>query len=309
MSKLLFTFPGQGAQVVNMLHQLPKSAESLLSKASSILEEDVFLLDTEEALKRTRAVQLCILIASVATAQYFIKQKIKPDFVTGLSIGAFPAAVISGAIAFEDALKLVSIRGALMEKAYPKGYGLVAIGGLPEKEVEKVVAKVHTDKNPAYLANFNAVDQFIVAGAIKALDVVIKQCQEKGATTAKRLAVSVPSHCPLLAKEAEALFQVANQIPFHRPEIAYLSGTTGRVLWQEDKIKEDICFNMARALRFVDALQAAYERGVRLVFEMPPGSVLTGLAKRVMIQGEAIACYDKPIKSLWRSFKQLKSLI
>lgn len=308
MGKILFSFPGQGAQVVGMLHKLSKTESKTLIEASRILEEDVLLLDTEIALKHTRAVQLCILIASVAKAKTLIKNSIIPDFVTGLSIGAFPAAVISGALSFEDALKLVSLRGDLMEKAYPKGYGLIALGGLPEKEVEKIVNATHTPTDPVYLANLNATDQFIVAGKETALETVMKKSQDRGATTAKRLAVSVPSHCPLLEQEANQLFQFAQNFSFKRPECAYLSGTTGRVLWQADKIKEDLCFNMARALHFADTLQAAYERGVRLALEMPPGAVLTGLFKRVMMEGEALSCEDKPLKSLIYSVKRLKGL-
>ena len=123
MNKILFTFPGQGAQIPGMLHELDRQGEhrTLLDQASDILGEDVMTLDTPQALERTRAVQLCILIAGVASASWLIAKKAVPDFVSGLSIGAFPAAVVSGALDFADALRLVSLRGELMEKAAPAG--------------------------------------------------------------------------------------------------------------------------------------------------------------------------------------------
>ena len=107
----LFVFPGQGAQRVGMLHGV---ALRILDEASAVLGEDVLRLDSAEALQSTRAVQLCLLIAGVAAARRLLEQAPAPDYVAGLSIGAYPAAVVAGALAFEDALRLVSLRGELM---------------------------------------------------------------------------------------------------------------------------------------------------------------------------------------------------
>lgn len=114
-----------------------------------------------------------------------------PDFVGGLSIGAFPAAVTSGALDFTDALKVVSLRGELMESAYPDGYGLSAISGLIEKDVETLIAAVQSPDNPVYLANYNATDQFVIAGSEAAMQAVLEKAREKGATKTDRLAVAV----------------------------------------------------------------------------------------------------------------------
>ena len=308
MNRMLFTFPGQGAQIPGMLHILSKSipCEKWLDQASDALGENIMRLDTEAALKRTRAVQLCILIAGVATADYLMKQKMVPDFAGGLSIGAFPAAVTSGALDFTDALKLVSLRGELMENAYPTGYGLSAISGLSDKDDSRLVGSVNPPETPVYHANYNADDRFLIAGTESAMQEVLDKAREKGATKTDRLAVAVPSHCPLLADSAQKLFDAMQHVHFKRPAIAYLSGSTGRVFWQADRIADDLAFNMARPLYWANAMTAAYERGVRLAVEMPPGSVLTGLAKRVMTDGDAVSIQQEGIHTVLKLGERLK---
>lgn len=289
--KLLLTFPGQGPQVPQMLHQLPvnETTQQLLSEASAVLGQDALALDSAEALQKTRAVQLCLLIAGVAYARELQQQGITADFVSGLSVGAFPAAVIAGALTFADAVRLVALRGQLMEEAYPAGYGLAAIVGLPLHRVEMLISQVNSVELPVYLANINAEDQLVIAGSEAAMAQVMALAKSAGAAKTQRLAVSVPSHCALLAQPAKELAQAMQQITLNRPQIAYLSGSSGRVLWQPERIADDLAFNMARTVRWHEAMVAAYEREVRLAIEMPPGAVLTGLTKKVMEQGEALS--------------------
>lgn len=289
--KILFTFPGQGPQVPQMLHQLPanETTQRLLSEACAVLDQDVLALDSAEALQKTQAVQLCLLIAGVAYARELQQHGVEADFVSGLSIGAFPAAVIAGALAFPDAVRLVALRGQLMEEAYPAGYGLAAIIGLPLRQVETLIAEVNSAELPVYLANINAEDQLVIAGSEAAMVQVMALAKTAGAAKTQRLAVSVPSHCALLALPAKKLAQAMKQVTINRPQVAYLSGSSGRVLWQPERIADDLAFNMARTVRWHEAMVAAYEREVRLAIEMPPGAVLTGLTKKVMEQGEALS--------------------
>ncbi|QPT13634.1 malonate decarboxylase subunit epsilon [Serratia rubidaea] len=289
--KILFTFPGQGPQTPQMLHQLPDNAVSreLLAQARQVLGEDPLLLDSAQALRKTRAVQLCLLIAGVAYARELEQNGVTADFVSGLSIGAFPAAVVAGALSFEDALQLVALRGELMEQAYPQGYGLAALVGLSQDRVEALIAQLHDGQSPLYLANINAEDQMVVAGSDDALQQIMALAKQAGAAKASRLAVSVPSHCPLLAQPADRLAAAMRAVTLRRPRIAYLSGSSGRVLWQPERIADDLAYNMARTVRWHEAMTAAYEREVRLAIEMPPGAVLTGLTRKVMTQGEALS--------------------
>ncbi|MEA9390914.1 malonate decarboxylase subunit epsilon [Acerihabitans sp. TG2] len=295
--KLMLTFPGQGPQVPGMLHHLPVSddARALLAQATTVLGAPVDELDSAEALQSTRAVQLCLFIAGVVYARQVLHAGIAVDMVSGLSIGAFPAAVCAGALSYADGVRLVALRGELMQQAYPEGYGLSAIAGLSRTQVENLIARIHSPALPVYLANLNAEDQFVIAGSVEAMTAVCHLASEQGASRTQRLAVSVPSHCELLAGPADQLAQAMAKVTLQRPEIAYLSGSTGRVIWQPERIAEDLARNMARPVHWQDAMVSAYERDVRLAIEMPPGTVLTGLTKRVMAQGEALALSQHPL--------------
>lgn len=282
MSSLL-VFPGQGAQQPGMLQHLPRD---LLGEASDVLGEDVLLLDNAAALQSTRAVQLCLLIAGVAAARQLA---MTPDYVAGLSIGAYPAAVVAGALRFSDALQLVSLRGELMQQAYPQGYGMTAIIGLDLVTVESLLTRVHSAERPVYLANINADNQVVIAGSDGAMQQVAELARSRGAGQAKRLAVSVPSHCPLLEVPAKQLAAAFARVTLQTPNIGYLSGSRARPVIKVDALRDDLAFNMCRVVDWRGTVQSAYERGVRLQIELPPGAVLTGLARRVFEQGTVIA--------------------
>lgn len=289
--KILFSFPGQGAQFTNMLHQLPKSevTQQVLNLASDVLQEDILNLDSETALKNTRSVQLCILITGVIYANLLQQQGVEADYVSGLSIGAFPAAVFSGALDLSDAIKIVSLRGELMQHAYPQGYGLTSIQGLLEQQVCLIVEQVNSDQYPVYIANFNDEQQFVIAGSDQAMLKVAQLAKKMGARKVVKLAISVPSHCPLLTKTAHQLAQAMDNISIKIPRISYLSANNARIINQVEKLRDDLAYNMARSVYWHETMTAAYERGVRIAIEMPPGAVLTGLTKKVMDQGEVIA--------------------
>jgi malonate decarboxylase epsilon subunit len=279
----LLVFPGQGAQQPGMLARLPRET---LTEASDVLGEDVTRLDCAEALQSTRAVQLCLLIAGVAASRQL---DMTPDYVAGLSIGAYPAAVVAGALGFSDALHLVSLRGELMQQAYPQGYGMTAIIGLDLATVEALLARVHSAEMPVYLANINADNQLVIAGSDAAMKAVAELAKGCGAGLAKRLAVSVPSHCPLLEVPAQRLAEAFAKVPMQTPKIGYLSGSRARPLIKPEALRDDLAFNMCRIVDWRGTVQSAYERGVRLQIELPPGAVLTGLARRVFEQGSVIA--------------------
>ena len=282
MSSLL-VFPGQGAQQPGMLARVPRET---LNEASDWLGENVTQLDSAEALRSTRAVQLCLLIAGVAASRQLA---MAPDYVAGLSIGAYPAAVVAGALGFSDALHLVSLRGELMQQAYPQGYGMTAIIGLELALVEDLLAQVHSADAPVYLANINADNQVVIAGSDAAMKAVAELAKGCGAGLAKRLAVSVPSHCPLLEVPAQRLAEAFARVALQTPKVGYLSGSRARPLIKPEALRDDLAFNMCRIVDWRGTVQSAYERGVRLQIELPPGAVLTGLARRVFEQGSVIA--------------------
>lgn len=287
----LFSFPGQGAQKPGMLHRLPDEPEiaGALAEASEVLGEDALALDSAEALGSTRAVQLCLLIAGVAGARLLMRGGLRPDYVAGLSIGAYAAAVTAEALEYSDALRLVALRGELMQSAYPEGYGMTAIIGLDLGQVEGLLVQVTGPQAPVHLANINADNQIVIAGSDAAMAAVAQRAKALGAASAKRLAVSVPSHSALLDGPAAQLAEAFAAIELRAPRVRYISGTTARPVVDPERLRNDLAFNMCRVVDWHGTLRTAYERGVRLHIELPPGSVLTGLARRVFDQGTLVA--------------------
>lgn len=291
---VLFTFPGQGAQKPGMLHALPDHPETLrtLGEASVALGRDVLLLDAAAALRSTVAVQLCLLVAGVAAARVLTTLGAAPAMVAGLSIGAWPAAVVAGVLDVADAVRLVELRARLMEDAYPSGYGMTGIQGLTRQQLEPLLAQVNAPDNPVYLANLNAPRQLVVAGADAALDAVAALALAHGAHRAERLAVPVPSHCPLLDGQARTLACAMEGVPRRRPRIAWISSSAARALFDGERIGADLAANMARPVLWADTLRHAWERGARVALEMPSGSVLTRLAQDADFAAGTALCVD-----------------
>ncbi|TWI69376.1 malonate decarboxylase epsilon subunit [Pseudoduganella lurida] len=290
---VLFTFPGQGAQRPGMLHALPAHPDTdrTLEEAAAVLGHDPLTLDTAADLRSTVAVQLCLLIAGVATARHLAALGAVPSMVSGLSIGAYPAAVTAGVLAFADAVRLVAQRARAMETAYPAGYGMTAVTGLTASELAPLIAGVHGPGHPVYLANLNGPRQLVMAGADGALDAVAVLVQAGGTgAKAERLAVAVPSHCELFQTQAAELAAAFATVTLRRPRITYVSSSTARALFDGAAIGADLASNMARQVQWYDTLRHAWERGARVAVEMPPGSVLTKLAQPVFADGVAVSC-------------------
>lgn len=302
----LWAFPGQGAQQPGMLHDLPDSTSvrACLDEASEVLAESVLALDGIEALRGTRAVQLCLLIAGVASARLLQGRDAQPDYVAGLSIGAYAAAVVAGAVTFADALRLVALRGELMQQAYPEGYGMSAVLGLDLAHLEALLAEINSPQLPVYLANINADNQLIIAGSHAAMACVAERARLLGAGMVKPLAVSVPSHCALLAEPAARLIEAFAVVSVQRPSVRYLSSSSARLISDPEKLRDDLACNMCRVVDWQGTLHTAFERGVRLHLELPPGNVLSGLARRVFEPGMAIAFQGSRLDTLDAMLRQ-----
>ena len=297
---VLFSFPGQGAQQPGMLHALPPHAEveRTLNETAEALKLDPLSLDSEQALQSTVAVQLCLTIAGVAMARLFIAEGARPEMVAGFSIGEYPAAVVAGALGYADALHLVALRAHLMEDAFPNGYGMAVIVGLERAQLEALIARVHSNATPVYLANLNAERQLAISGAESALRAVMALANEQGASKAERLAVKVPSHCPLFLPAAQELAKAFAGVRVLKPSLTYLSSSAVRALFQPNRIADTLAANMARQVHWSETVRLAWERGARIAVEMPCGSVLSKLTEPVLINGRAISCQGMRIDTL-----------
>ncbi len=274
-----------------MLHDLPGHpvVRDTLEEAGAVLDRDPLSLDSAEALGSNITVQLALLIAGVAAARVLAASDACPDFVAGHSIGAFAAAVTSGALGFSDAVRVVELRANAMQNAYPEGYGMAVILGLDEHTVAGLVGQINSENSPLYATNINGPYQVAVSGANDALERVIELARRHGANRAERLCVPSPSHSPLMDRVAEKLSRALGELKLRRPEVPYVSNIGGRRLYDPEEIQSDLAWSVARPVRWHEATSLLFELGVRLFVEMPPGDVLTRLAESAFPRARCFA--------------------
>ena len=299
---IAFLFPGQGSQSAGMLHQLidHPEVERTLDEVSSVLRCDVRGFDSEEALASSVPVQLALLASGVATARALIEKGVESCVVCGLSVGAFAAAVVADVLSLEDAVELVKLRAEKMVELYPTGYGLSAIIGLSESQVVSVVHSVTTNQEPVFLANINAPLQTVIAGSDAGMERALEQARRQGARKAERLHVSVPSHCPLLQPVADLLQQRLSTLQLRNPKMTYIGNVNARAMRTPELIASDLANNIAHGVRWHDATTIARELGCNLFLEMPPGHVLTDLAKDNLPGVNALAVEREVLPRLLR---------
>ncbi len=265
-----------------MLHHLldHPAVGRTLDEISDVLHSDVRSIDTEQDLEFTLDAQLALFAAGVATARALMGQNICPAAVSGLSVGAFAAAVTAGVLQLRDGVELVSLRAQQMANLFPTGYGLSAIVGLDECQVTKIVQTTTTERAPVFVGNINAPRQIVIAGADVAMERVLQEALRQGASKAVRLHVSVPSHCPLLQPVADLLARRISAMSLSPPQVVYVGNVNGRPLRTKELVANDLVNNIAHGVRWNDATTVLQELGCKLFLEMPPGHTLSDLARQ-----------------------------
>ena len=276
-----FVFPGQGSQSSGMLHLLLNhpAVVRTLDEISEVLHADVRNLDCQLCLNSDVSVQLALFSAGVATARALMEQGVQPTAVAGLSVGAFAAAVVAGVLALADGVELVRLRATKMVGLYPNGYGLSAIVGLDESQVTKIVQAATSVQAPVFVGNINAPRQIVIAGSNVAMDQVLDEARREGASRAVRLHVSVPSHCSLLQPVADMLARRISSMNLREPQVPYIGNVNARALRTKELVADDLAHNIAHGVRWHDATTVLKELGCNLFLEMPPGHILSDLAK------------------------------
>jgi malonate decarboxylase epsilon subunit len=263
-----------------MLHHLldHPAVVRTLDEISEVLHSDVRNLDSEQGLKSDVSVQFALLAAGIATARALMEQDVRPAAVSGLSVGAFGAAVTAGVLSLQDTVELVKLRAEQMMELYPTGYGLSAIVGLNESQVTKIVQASTSHEAPVFVGNINAPRQIVIAGSNAAMDRVLDQARRQGASKAVRLHVSVPSHCPLLQPVADLLGRRISSMNLKPPKVLYVGNVNARAMRTKERVARDLVDNIAHGVRWYDATTVLKELGCNLFLEMPPGHTLSDLA-------------------------------
>ena len=300
MTKFAMVFPGQGSQAVGMLKDLAENysvVKSTFDEASQVLGYDLWTLvqaGPAEELNKTWQTQPALLAASVAI--YRVWQSIngpQPEFMAGHSLGEYSALVCAGVIDFKDAIKLVELRGKLMQEAVPSGTGaMFAIIGLDNDSIQKACEQAAQGQIVAPV-NFNSPGQVVIAGNKEAVERAGVLCKEAGAKRALPLAVSVPSHCALMKPAADKLATTLNNMTFNPPQFAVINNVNVKVESSADNIKAALIAQLYSPVRWTETVEEMAKQGVTLLVEMGPGKVLTGLTKRIVDSLSACAVNDK----------------
>jgi [acyl-carrier-protein] S-malonyltransferase len=284
----VFVFPGQGSQQVGMLAELAvdnEIIEQTFAQASSVLGYDLWQLVQQgpaEDLNQTDKTQPALLCAGVALWRLWLdKGGEQPAIMAGHSLGEYTALVCSGALAFEDAIDLVRLRGEYMQSAVPAGTGaMAAILGLADELVEKACADAQQG-DVVSAVNYNCPGQIVIAGHKDAVARAIENCKESGAKRAIELPVSVPSHCELMRPAAEKLAEKLQSIEVKMPAIKVLQNVTASEPQNIAEIKENLIAQLYSPVLWTASMLSIVEQGAQTAVECGPGKVLSGLNKKV----------------------------
>lgn len=304
MKKFAMVFPGQGSQSVGMLKELAEQfseVQETFKQASTVLDYDLWDLVQNDAtgeLNKTHITQPALLAASVAIYRVWQKQypELVPAVMAGHSLGEYSALVCAGALDFQDAVKLVELRGKLMQKAVPEGTGaMYAIIGLDNQSIIEACAKaeVEPQSNVAQVVsavNFNSPGQVVIAGEKSAVERAATLCKEAGAKRALPLAVSVPSHCALMKPAADQLAIALASIAIKQPQIAVINNVDVKTENDAEAIRSALVRQLYSPVRWTETVEKMATNGVEILFEIGPNKVLTGLTKRIVdsLQAQAV---------------------
>ncbi|MEM9173446.1 MAG: ACP S-malonyltransferase [Pseudomonadota bacterium] len=284
---IALTFPGQGSQSVGMLGELAAAEPDIrqtFDQASDALGYDLWRVcseDPDQTLASTEVTQPALLTASVALWRLWqARGGEAPTIMAGHSLGEYSALTCAGALAFDDALTLVRERGRLMQGAVPAGVGaMAAIIGLDDDVVIAACKAVAGGQVTA--ANFNAPGQVVIAGESKAVDMAIEHCNEAGARRALPLAVSVPSHSPLMSAMRAPFSEALAALSVTAPTIPVVNNVDVVVTSDPDEIRDALIRQLDHSVQWSACVRKMVAAGATDFVECGPGKVLGGLLRRI----------------------------
>jgi len=287
MEKVGFIFPGQGSQYVGMgkeFFENFREAREVFQEADDVLHFSISSLcfrGPEKELKLTENTQPAILTTSIAALRVLQAEKgVIPSVSAGHSLGEYSALVLSGALAFADAVQTVRLRGRFMQEAVPVGEGaMAAVLGMERDRVERLCEEV-AQGEVLTPANFNCPGQIVIAGHSKAIERAIERVKQEG-KKALGLPVSAPFHSPLMKPAGERLEKALEHIALQDLEIPVMTNVEATLNQAKERVKELLVAQVWSPVRWEESMQKISEDGVEHMLEIGPGKVLSGLMKRI----------------------------
>lgn len=288
MGKIALVFPGQGSQQVGMgklISEHSEVARRVFAEADEVLEYSLSTLcfeGPEEKLRLTMYTQPAILTTSMAVYAVFQELGIQPHFVAGHSLGEYSALVASGVLSFAEAVATVRKRGMYMEEAVPAGTG--AMSAVIQCDRGQVVDVCQTIRRSDYVvepANFNSPGQIVISGHADAVKEAGDKLQQVGARRVVPLPVSGPFHSALMRPAADRLQRVLDELHFHDAKISVVTNVAAKPVMAADTLKTSLIEQVYSPVLWEDSVVRMVNEGVDTFIEIGPGSVLSGLIRKI----------------------------
>lgn len=280
-----YVFPGQGAQFSGMgknLYETSDKARELFEKANEILGfriTDIMFSGSDEELKQTKVTQPAIFLHSVVLATE-LGEAFKPEMVAGHSLGEFSALTASGALSFEDGLKLVYQRALAMQKACEANPStMAAVLGLPDEKIEEICSAFTNEVVVA--ANYNCPGQVVISGSNEGIDLACQKLLEAGAKRALKLNVGGAFHSPLMEPARLELAAAIEKTPFKAPVCPVYQNVNALPQTDPEIIKVNLIAQLTSPVRWTQSVLAMIADGATDFTELGPGAVLQGLIKKI----------------------------
>ena len=300
-TKTAFVFPGQGSQKVGMLAELAERfsvVKDTFTEASEAVDFDLWqIAQSGEGLDQTENTQPVLLTASIALWRVWLELGgVAPKFLAGHSLGEYSALVAAEAMTLADAVKLVNLRGKLMQSAVPQGEGaMAAILGLTDDKVIELCQKANASavgQGSVDAANYNAQGQVVIAGSAALVQEVMAEAKEQSGK-AIALPVSVPSHCTLMKPAAEKFAEALEQTAIELPRIPVIQNVNAEIATDVAQLRQALTAQLYQSVQWTRSMQYLQDQGIQYVVECGPGTVLSNLAKRLPNIEKAFAIDSK----------------
>lgn len=281
---IAWMFPGQGSQKAGMALDL-EGAGRLFAASRKVIKRDLEKLCTTDPdpAWAPDVLQPALFVTEVAIGRRMQELGLEPGAVVGHSLGEFPALVIAGALEFEEALRLVALRGRAMADAGRRNEGgMAAVIGLDPE----VISGICAEEGDVWISNYNSPKQTVISGRDRGLAEAARRCMEAGAMRVVRIKVPVAAHCPLMQPAREAFAQALETVNMVSPGCPVYCDADGAAHTDPSEIKALLVEAITAPVRFTDAVRRMRADGFSLFVETGPGKVLRGLVRQIDAEAE-----------------------